>query len=135
MSQGDLLHVVTADDITESRRRTGKALIWGSFAIMLVAFAYCALAQRGALGLDLENWRPALYGYLVWATCLCIAQVVLKGEQGKRSLFILPATLFVIAMVIFPLIMLICYLVLIFYFKSRGGYKAQEIGEGSGVGL
>ncbi|RZV98280.1 MAG: sugar ABC transporter permease, partial [Rhodobacteraceae bacterium] len=71
---------------------------------MVAAFAYCALAQRGALGLDLENWRPALYGYLLWATCLCIAQVVLKGEQGKRTLFILPATLFVIAMVIFPLI-------------------------------
>ena len=85
MSQGDLLHVVTADDIGDSRRRMGKLLIWGSFAVMVAAFAYCALAQRGALGLDLENWRPALYGYLLWATCLCIAQVVLKGEQGSET--------------------------------------------------
>ena len=102
--EGALLHVVTADDITERRRRIGKALIWGSFAVMVLAFAYCALAARGTLGLDLENWRPALYGYLLWATCLCIAQVVLHGEQGKRTLFILPATLFVVAMVVFPLI-------------------------------
>lgn len=104
MSQGDLLHVVTADDIGEGRRRIGKMLIWGSFAVMVLAFVYCALASRGAIGVDLENWRPALYGYLVWATSLCISQVVLYGEQGKRTLFILPATLFVVAMVIFPLI-------------------------------
>lgn len=104
MSQGDLLHVVTADEIGADRRRLGKGLIWGSFGLMVAAFVYCALAQRGAMGLELESWRPALYGYLFWATCLCIAQVVLYGEQGKRTLFILPATLFVIAMVIFPLI-------------------------------
>jgi len=28
---------------------------------------------------------------------------------------------------IFPLIMLVCYLLLIFYFRSRGGYRAVEI--------
>jgi multiple sugar transport system permease protein len=104
MSQGDLLHVVTADDIGENRRRLGKLLIWGSFAVMASLFLYCALAQRGVIGVGFDNWRPALYGYLIWATCLCIAQVVLHGEQGKRTLFILPATLFVVAMVIFPLI-------------------------------
>ena len=60
MSQGDLLHVVTADDIGEGRRRMGKLLIWGSFAVMVAAFAYCALAQGGVAGLDLETWRPAL---------------------------------------------------------------------------
>ncbi len=32
---------------------------------------------------------------------------------------------------IFPVIMLICYLILIFYFRSKGGYKAVEIGETS----
>ena len=30
-------------------------------------------------------------------------------------------------MAIFPLIMLICYLILIFYFKSKGGYKAEVL--------
>lgn len=104
MSQGDLLHVVTADDIGEGRRRIGKMMIWGSFATMVALFAFCALSQRDVIGIELENWRPALYGYLLWATSLCIAQVVLHGEQGKRSLFILPATLFVVAMVIFPLV-------------------------------
>ncbi|MDE0521061.1 MAG: sugar ABC transporter permease [Boseongicola sp.] len=104
MSQGDLLHVVTGDDIGERRRFIGKTLIWGSFAIVVAAFAWCAMARTGYLPWDLANWRPALYAYLLWATCLCIAQVVLHGEQGKRTLFVLPATLFVVAMVIFPLI-------------------------------
>jgi multiple sugar transport system permease protein len=40
----------------------------------------------------------------LWAVCLCIGQVLTRGEQGKRTLFILPAALFVGAMVIFPLI-------------------------------
>jgi MFS family permease len=31
------------------------------------------------------------------------------------------------AMVIFPAIMLVCYIVLIMYFKSKGGYKAVEL--------
>ena len=98
-TQGDLLHVVTADDISDRRRTLGKAMIWGSFAVMVLAFGWCWFA-----GDRLENWRPALYGYLLWASCLCAAQVVIHGEQGKRRLFILPATLFVVAMVIFPLI-------------------------------
>ena len=39
-----------------------------------------------------------------WAFSLCLGQVILYGEQGKRRLFILPAVLFVISVVIFPLI-------------------------------
>ena len=102
--EGDLLHVVTSDEITPARKTLGKTLIWGSFAVMVAAFLVLGLAETGRIGMDVENWRPALYAYLLWATCLCIAQVVLHGEQGKRTLFILPATLFVVAMVIFPLI-------------------------------
>lgn len=103
-SEGDLLHVVTADRIGERRRALGRALIWGSFAVMVATFVVLALAQSGRIAVEFANWRPAVYGFLFWATCLCIAQVVLRGEQGKRTLFILPATLFVIAMVIFPLL-------------------------------
>ena len=34
---------------------------------------------------------------------------------------------------VFPVIMLLCYLGLIFYFRSKGGYKAVELGgEGGG---
>jgi multiple sugar transport system permease protein len=71
---------------------------------MVAVFVVLGLSEAGRIGIEFATWRPALYAYLFWATCLCIAQVVLYGEQGKRSLFILPATLFVVAMVVFPLI-------------------------------
>ena len=103
-TEGDLLHVVTSDDISPSRQRLGHLLIWGSAAVMALTFLTLALSEVGVIGLEFANWRPALYSYLLWGTCYGIAQVVLYGEQGKRSLFIIPATLFVVAMVIFPLI-------------------------------
>ncbi|MFK7754372.1 MAG: carbohydrate ABC transporter permease [Sedimentitalea sp.] len=103
-SQSDLLHVVTLDQITPARVRLGKALIWGSAAVMALCFALLALSEYGLIGLEFSTWRLGLWGYLIWATCLCIAQVVLHGERGKRTLFILPAVLFVVAMVIFPLL-------------------------------
>ena len=45
MSQGDLLHVVTADDISAGRQRFGHAIVWGS-ALLLAAVA--ASADRGS---------------------------------------------------------------------------------------
>ena len=101
---GDLLHVVTSDAISPRRAALGRALIWGSAAVMVATFVVLGLAQRGVIGLTFETWRPALYAYILWGTCLCIAQVVRYGEQGKRVLFVLPAVLFVVAMVVFPLI-------------------------------
>ena len=42
-----------------------------------------------------SNWRPTLYAYCLWAICLCWGQVLMRGEHGKRTLFVLPAALFV----------------------------------------
>ncbi|MGL5814801.1 MAG: carbohydrate ABC transporter permease, partial [Aeromonas sp.] len=50
------------------------------------------------------NWRPTLYAYVTWAIALCCAQVLIKGEAGKRVLFVLPAALFVISLTVFPLL-------------------------------
>jgi multiple sugar transport system permease protein len=102
-TQGDLLHVVTLDTITPRRVALGKVLIWGSAAIMALSFLLLGLSEYGAIPLQFDTWRIGLFGYLFWATCLCIAQVVLYGEKGKRVLFILPGVLFVVAMVVFPL--------------------------------
>ena len=99
-----LLHVVTSDDITPARVWWGWLLVWGSAAVMGLAFLVLGLAETGVIGYEFPTWRPALYAYLIWATCLCIPQVVRHGEQGKRTLFLLPAVLFVVAMVVFPLL-------------------------------
>ncbi len=98
MTTGDLLHVVTDDDISPGRRRLGAVIVWGSAAVLLGVALLIAFTDR------FETWRPGLYAYALWAACLCAAQVLRRGEQGSRTLFVLPAALFVVAMVVFPLI-------------------------------
>ena len=95
---GDRLHVVTGDRITPARRRLGRTLAWGAFALLVAVAAWQWLAD------PFETWRPTLYAYLLWAAALCASRVLIHGERGKRSLFVLPATLFVVSMVVFPLL-------------------------------
>ncbi|MFV0300669.1 MAG: carbohydrate ABC transporter permease [Paracoccus sp. (in: a-proteobacteria)] len=101
---GDYLHIVVNDRIPAARRNLGRLLIWGSFAIFVAIALVQSLAQWGGLDIGFANWRPTLYAYFLWAICLCIAQVLIRGEQGKRALFVLPAVLFVLSIAIMPLI-------------------------------
>lgn len=90
---GDLLHVVTDDQITPQHEVLGRLLVWGSFGVLVLTFVVLELSRAGMIEPDVETWRSALYAYLFQGTCLCIAQVVQRGEQGKRTLFILPIAL------------------------------------------
>jgi multiple sugar transport system permease protein len=103
-TEGDLLHTVTADDISDGRKRLGRALVWGSAVLVAALIAVQFAHDTGYWDLGFENWRPVLYGYMLWATALCAAQVMVNGEKGKRTLFVLPAALFVISLVVFPLL-------------------------------
>ena len=101
---GDLLHVVTNDNITPARRFAGRVLIWGSVGILALTALSQTLQTSGQMDFGFANWRPTLYAYILFAICLCWAQVLIRGEQGKRVLFVLPAFLFVISLVVFPLL-------------------------------
>ncbi|WP_300585573.1 sugar ABC transporter permease [Marivita sp.] len=103
-SEGDLLHVVTAEDISGRRKRLGKSLVWGSALILALVGLLQTADQNGWLAIGFENWRPTLYAYIFWGFCLCASRVIISGEHGKRALFVLPATLFVVSMVVFPLL-------------------------------
>jgi len=104
MIEGDLLHTVTADNISDKRKRFGKCLIWGT-ALFGIALALWQISfETGLTENGFDTWRPVLYAYMLWATALCAAQVIVNGEKGKRTLFVLPAALFVISLVIFPLL-------------------------------
>ena len=104
IEEGDKLHVVTADDISNNKKRLGKFLVWGSALILIFTLLIQALDTNAYLTIGLETWRPSLYAYVLWAFCLCASQVLTRGEHGKRVLFVLPAALFVISMVVFPLL-------------------------------
>ena len=95
MSSGDLLHVVTNDNISATRRRFGQVLIWGTAAILVAMAVAQTLQAMGRVDLGFGNWRPTLYAYITWSVALCWGQVLIRGEQGKRTLFVLPAALFV----------------------------------------
>lgn len=102
--QEDLLHTVNVDDVSPGRIRLGKMLLWASAALLLAVFGVQALFEAGAIEFGFSNWRPILYCYILWAVALCTSQVLVRGEQGKRALFVLPAVLFVVSMVVFPLL-------------------------------
>jgi len=102
--EGDLLHVVTSDDISPGRIAVGRALIWGSFGLLAIVALLQTLQQTGRADFGFSSWQPTLYVYVLFAIALCWAQVLIRGEQGKRVLFVLPAALFVVSMVVFPLL-------------------------------
>ena len=104
MSEGDLLHIVTNDNISPTRTNLGRAVIWGSAVVLVAVAALQSLQVYGGQDFGFTSWRPTLYAYILFAICLSWGQVLTKGEHGKRILFVLPAALFVISLVVFPLL-------------------------------
>ena len=100
----DRLHTVSPDDLPAGRVRAGRILIWLASAVLVGTFLLQALHAAGMLAPGFATWRPVVYAYVAWGIALGIAQVLMRGEQGKRVLFVLPAVLFTVAMVIFPLL-------------------------------
>jgi multiple sugar transport system permease protein len=69
------------------------------FALLLLIHA---LHVVGTIAIGFDNWRPALYAYVLWAVALGVGLVMTRGERGHQAVFLLPAILFTVAMVIFP---------------------------------
>ncbi|MGD1882404.1 MAG: carbohydrate ABC transporter permease [Paracoccaceae bacterium] len=103
-SEGDLLHTVTTDDISETRRRVGVWMVRLSAALVVILATLQAAYEGQHISFGFDTWRPVLVAYLLWATALCAAQIINNGEKGKRTLFVLPAVLFVVSLVVFPLV-------------------------------
>ncbi|MDZ4309431.1 MAG: sugar ABC transporter permease [Cypionkella sp.] len=101
---GDHLHVVSNDNISDSRKALGRGIIWGSAGLMALVALAQLLQGQGVHDFGFVSWRPTLYAYILWAICLSWGQVLLHGEHGKRTLFVLPAALFVISLTVFPLL-------------------------------
>lgn len=100
----DRLHTVAPDAILPTRRRVGRLLLAGASVLLVATFVLQALYRAGLSETGFATWRPVLYAYVLWGIALGAHQVLTRGEQGKRTLFVLPAVLFVVAMVVFPLL-------------------------------
>ena len=101
----DLIHIVQPDDISSRRKRVGRLLIRGSFVLLLAVVGLQLGQVLGFWDLGFRNWQPAMFAWITWCVCLCVGQVLIRGEQGKRILFVLPSALFVISLTIIPLLL------------------------------
>jgi multiple sugar transport system permease protein len=88
--------------ISESRKKAGRLLILVASLALAAMVIFQGLHAADASSVGFETWRPILYTYLAWSVCLCVGQVVMRGENGQKALFVLPAVLFTVLMAIFP---------------------------------
>jgi len=102
--EGDRLHTVVSDDMSPRRILVGRVLVRSAAGLLFVLLAVQALYDAEVISFGFATWRPVLYAYVLWAVALCVSQVMTRGEQGKRTLFVLPAVLFVVSMVVFPML-------------------------------
>ncbi len=84
------------------RRRVGRTLIVVASLGLAGAVLVQVLHAAGRSAIGFETWRPVLYAYLGWSLAFGAGQVMARGEQGLRALFVLPAGLFTVAVVVFP---------------------------------
>jgi len=87
-----------------ARQNLGHWVLASGSALLTVVVMIQILNATELLPLGLTNWRPTLYAFIVWGFALGASRLLVHGEAGEQSLFILPAVLFTIAMVIFPTI-------------------------------
>jgi multiple sugar transport system permease protein len=97
-------HTGYVDRSSASRRRSGQWILLGASGLVVVVLILQVADATGLNHIGWSDWRPLLYAYLVWSVALCVRQVMVHGEKGKRALFVLPAALFTVAMVVFPMI-------------------------------
>jgi multiple sugar transport system permease protein len=88
--------------VSENRKSAGRAVMAAGTLVLAVTVAVQVLYSLGLTGFGFATWRPLLYAYVVWGIAVGAGQVMTRGEDGHRALFLLPALLFTIAMVIFP---------------------------------
>ncbi|MBT4289595.1 MAG: sugar ABC transporter permease [Deltaproteobacteria bacterium] len=93
---------VGIEHISSSRKSAGKGLIIVASLSLAIILLFQILYKSDLIAFGFDSWRAVLYTYLIWAAALAYGQVLVRGELGKRALFLLPALLFTISMVIFP---------------------------------
>lgn len=100
----DPKEVVAPEPVPAARQRLGQFVLIAGWVVLLGTLAVQILASAGLIYKGFDNWRPLVYAYLVWAVAFGWSQVLRRGSEGSKALFVLPAVLFIAAMVIFPLV-------------------------------
>ena len=94
--------LVAPEPVPAARQRLGQLVLIAGWAVLLGTLAVQVLSSAGLIYKGFDNWRPLVYAYLAWAVAFGWSQVLRRGNEGSKALFVLPAVLFIAAMVIFP---------------------------------
>ena len=100
----DPLYVVEPLFINPKKKLIGQLLVWVCFSFMLSLILIQFLKINEKINFGFETWRPILYSYMLWAFSIGYSRVLIYGEKGKRSLFVIPSVMFIISIVVFPLL-------------------------------
>ncbi len=128
MSTDGLIHIVTEEAVSERWSRAGRLLIRGSFLALVAMVTLQALDALGFLDLGFQDWQPTAFAYVAWAVCLCVGQLLTRGEQGKRLLFVLPSALLVVSLTVIPLLLGIAIAFSDWNLSSRDGPRFAGLG-------
>jgi hypothetical protein len=116
----------------------------GMLAVGILGFPFIGYLQESSATAKLQASEPALYQSVTKDGKYLLSQykaidpekvAALTDETAKATVNTAKTTGQFSAlgkMAMFPAFMLVCYLGLIAYFKSKGGYKPVQIGAGGG---
>ncbi len=90
------------DTISGSRKTLGRAIVIAATFLLFAALLLQFLYARGSISFGFATWQPLIYVYVIWGVAIGVGQVIIRGDEGHRALFVLPAVLFTVAMVVFP---------------------------------
>ncbi|MCB1500385.1 MAG: sugar ABC transporter permease [Bauldia sp.] len=85
-----------------SRKSLGRLIIIAGTLLFAAVLLFQVLYAAGVSASGFASWRPVFYAYFLWAASVVLGQILIRGEQGQRAAFVLPAVFFTVALVIFP---------------------------------
>jgi fucose permease len=131
---------VTAERFPKGGALTLNALSGaGMLSIGVIGAAFLGNIQDKQIDKELYSQKPSIHAQVVGEEKTSVfgryksldqKKVDNLSESDKRIINEVQATAkksALVSVAIFPAIMLICYLLLIFYFRAKGGYRAVEI--------
>lgn len=88
--------------VSRSKWPPGRLIAWAGGLTFLAAALIQSLYANGQLAWGFDTWRPVAYAFLLWAVAIGVGQLVDRGIDGQKALFLLPAVLFTVALAVFP---------------------------------
>src|SRR5262245_47205822 len=91
-----------ASETSAGQKAAGRVTIAAGTLLFAATLLYQILFVTGVTAGGFSSWQPVLYAYVLWGAAFGFGQVLIRGEAGRRAVFVLPAVFFTVAMVVFP---------------------------------